>query len=156
MSHGVVFDVLEEMAPANIMYTLTVRDPPRPAPKWLPSVVARKPVNHAKHGTPAGTIPRENTNPNRDCFELKHLNDDDIGLKTVKIKAKHFPVGMRCGHLKDSKVCDQKCYVFEKGGRCFRKKCSRDDCQGHVYVSAVMEDAHGRSCFGKKGHRYLS
>jgi hypothetical protein len=143
------------MKPVDIVYTLTVRDPPRPAPRWLPSFIARKPVNYAKHGTRAKTIKPDNTNPNSDCFELKHLNEDDMGLKTVEIKATHFPVEMRCAHLKDSTVCDQKCYVFEKGGRCFRKKCSRHDCQGHVYVSAVMEDVQGRSCFGKKGGRLV-
>lgn len=152
---GAHFDPLGEYEFPNTVYTLTVRVPRRPVTKWLPSFVSRTPVIYAKSSSQTYSIKPDDTNPNLDCFELKHLNDDDMDSKKIKIKAALLPEEVRCKHLKASRVCNEKCYVLEKGGSISRKKCSRDDCQGHVYGSAVVEDAQRRVCFGNKGARVV-
>lgn len=69
---------------------------------------------------------------------------------------------MRCEHTqgkngagKDVKGCDKGCYLLEKGGEVATWKCTRSDCEGHVYSGHVKSDDDGRSCFGKKGERMV-
>jgi hypothetical protein len=146
------FDPAGETEPENTLYTLTVRCPPRPPPKWLPSFMTRQPVTLPPPGH-SSTIKPDNTNPDFDCFEQKHL--DEMPTKTVKIKRASFPVEMRCEHLRHETTCEKGCYVLEKGGSIWRTKCKRNDCEGHVYCGRVKEDEEGKSCFGKKGERMV-
>ncbi|KAF1914538.1 hypothetical protein BDU57DRAFT_454273 [Ampelomyces quisqualis] len=152
MALGAYFDPVGETEPDNTIYTLTVRCPPRPPPKWLPNILTRTPVTHPNSGS-AYTIKPDETNAKLDCFEEKHLTD--LPTKVVKIGTTSFPLEMRCGHLRHSTTCTQGCYVLEKGGSISRKKCTRTDCDGHVYCGRVKEDEGGKSCFGKKGERLV-
>lgn len=45
--------------------------------------------------------------------------------------------------------------MLEKGGEIARWKCTRGDCEGHVYEGRVKEDEEGKVCFGKKGERMV-
>lgn len=152
MTLGAYFDPLGETEPENTIYTLTIRCPARPPPKWLPNFITRTPVTHPNSAS-TYTIKPDDTNPNLDCFERKHLKD--MPTKTIKIKRALFPLEMRCDHLRYVSTCTEGCYVLEKGGSVWRKKCQRDDCEGHVYIGRVKEDAEGKSCFGKKGERVV-
>jgi hypothetical protein len=145
------FDPLGETGADNAVYTLTVRCPLRPPCKWLPSFMTRQPVPCLPSGY-TYTKP-DHANPNFDCYERKHL--DDMLKKVVKIKRAAFPLEMRCDHLRHDTKCKKGCYVLEKGGSIWRKKCKRSDCEGHVYCSPVKEDEKGKSCFGKKGGRMV-
>jgi len=151
MNPNTPFDPLGETEPHNTVYTLAVRYPKRPTPKYLPAFLTRTPFTY-----PAGrsyTIRPDNTNPNLDCFEEKHL--DDMSTKKIKIKSAWFPADMRCAHVQKARVCEEGCYVLEKGGDIARWKCKREDCEGHVYESRVKSDDAGKVCFGKKGERMV-
>lgn len=145
------FDPAGETEPDNTTYTLTVRCPKRPPPKYLPAFLTRTPVNHP--GGRAYTIQPDETNPNLDCFQEKHL--ESMPTKTVKIKSAWFPADMRCAHVQNARVCEEGCYVLEKGGDIARWKCKREGCEGHVYESRVKRDEDGKVCFGKKGERMV-
>jgi hypothetical protein len=146
------FDPLGETENEHTIYTLTVRCPARPPSKWLPSFMTRQPVTQPSSGY-VHTIKPDDTNPNYDCYEQKHL--DDMPTKISKIKRAAFPLEMRCKHLRYNTMCSMGCYVLEKGGSIWRKKCKRSDCEGHVYCGRVKEDTDGKSCFGKKGERMV-
>jgi hypothetical protein len=147
------FDPLGETEPENTVYTLTVRCPQRPPPKWLPSFMTRVPVIHPNTGA-AYTIKPDDTNVNLDCFERKHLAD--MSTKIIKIKRSLFPLDMRCPHVRNSTTCDRGCYVLEKGGDISRQWCNKKrGCEGHVYCGRVKKDEQGNSCFGKKGVRMV-
>jgi hypothetical protein len=150
MRHNSVFDTLGETEPHTTIYTLTVRCPKRPPPKYLPAFLTRTPVTYSKNGR-TYTIQPDDTNPNLDCFESKHL--DSMSTKTIKIKSYRFPLDMRCAHVQNARICEEGCYVLEKGGWIARSKCKREDCEGHVYESRVKQDVDGKVCFGKKGER---
>jgi hypothetical protein len=152
MTIGPHYDPLGETEPEDTVYTLDVRCPPRPPPTWLPSFLTRTLVTHANTGT-AYTIKPDETNANLDCFEKKHLGI--MPTNTVQIKRAMFPLEFRCRHVRYRNSCSRGCYVLEKGGCIWRKKCPREDCEGHVYVGRVKEDELGNSCFGKKGHRLV-
>jgi hypothetical protein len=153
MALGPYFDPLGETEPENTIYTLTVCCPPRPPPKWLPSFVTRTPVTHPNTGA-AYTIKPDDTNPNLDCFEEKHL--EDVRTKVIKLKRSLFPLSMRCVHVRDKTTCDERCYFLEKGGVVSRWWCSEEKgCEGHVYCGRVKKDGEGNSCFGKKGERMV-
>ena len=79
----------------------------------------------------------------------------DMPTKKIKIKRALFPLELKCSHLRHANVCSHGCYVLEKGGSIWRKKCAREDCEGHVYVGRVKEDEQGVSCFGKRCHRLV-
>ncbi|OAL04819.1 hypothetical protein IQ06DRAFT_214107 [Phaeosphaeriaceae sp. SRC1lsM3a] len=149
---GAHFDPLGETEPEDTVYTLKVLCPPRPPPTWLPSFMTRTPVTHASSGS-TYTIKPDETNANLDCFERKHLAD--MPRKTIKLKRVFFPLELRCDHVRHAKECLRGCYVQEKSGSIWRKKCAREDCEGHVYVGQVREDEQGISCFGKKGQRLV-
>lgn len=146
------FDPLGETAPSDTVYTLAVHVPPRTnsLSELLPKFLTRTPVKAEAH---VFLIRPDNTNPNLDCFERKHL--DDIKLKNFKIKMMLFPIDMRCQHLRYSTTCAEGCYFMEDGGKHSRSKCSRFNCQGHVYQGTVLQDDEGRKCFGKKGQRMV-
>ena len=146
------FDPLGETEPDNTIYTLTIRCPARPPPKYLPSFFTRTPATYPNTGG-AYTIKPDNTNPNLDCFEAKHL--DDMATKVIKIKSAWFPADMRCEHVQNARRCEEGCYVLEKGGDIWRWKCKREGCEGHVYEGRVKADGEGRVCFGKKGERMV-
>lgn len=76
-------------------------------------------------------------------------------VKTVKVKSHRFPAALRCKHVQNDKVCEQGCYVLEKGGEVRRFRCRREDCEGHVYCGNVKEDEGEVKCFGKKGSRLV-
>ena len=152
MTTGPHHDPLGETESEDTVYALDVRCPPRPPPTWLPSFLTRTPVTHANTGS-VYTIKPDQTNPNLDCFERKHL--EDMPTKTVKIKRALFPLELRCEHVGYKTSCSRGCYVLENGGGNWRKKCAREDCAGHVYVGRVKEDEQGISCFGKKGRRLV-
>ena len=99
---------------------------------------------------PSGYDPVE---PSYDCFELCHL--DDMTRKTVKIISAGFPAHMRCEHVREGHMCDQGCYVLEKGGDIGRWSCKRKDCEGHVYCGRVLKNREGVACFGEKGARMV-
>jgi hypothetical protein len=105
------FDPLGETEPDNTVYTLTVRCPQRPPSKYLPAFLTGTPVRYPKNGR-VYTIQPDNTNPNLDCFEVKHL--DDMSTKTIKIESAWFPAELRCRHVQNAKVCKNGCYVLEK------------------------------------------
>lgn len=147
------YDPLGEYEPNTVIYTLTVRCPSRPPPKWLPSIFTREPVVYPKSGY-AHTIKPVDTNPDLDCFEYKHL--DEMSVKTIDIRSAYFPAEMRCIHTQnESRKCEKGCYVLEKGGDIRRWTCKREDCQGHVYCGLVKKDEEGRACFGKKNNRMV-
>jgi hypothetical protein len=147
------FDPLGETEPDNTVYTLVVRCPQRPPPKWLPSFLTGTPVRYPKDGR-IYTLQPDDTNPNLDCFEEKHL--DDMSIKTIKIKSARFPAELRCRHVQNAaKVCEKGCYVLEKGGKIRRWRCKREDCEGHVYEGRTKVDVDGKVCFGKKGERMV-
>lgn len=152
MALGAYFDPIGEFEPDNTIYTLIVRCPPRPPPKWLPSFVTRTPFMYPNNGSVYTILPDE-TNTNLDCFEEKHLTD--LPTKVMKIATTSFPLELRCNHLRHSTTCTEGCYFREKGGSIWRKKCSRSDCEGHVYCGRIKEDEEGRACFGKKGERLV-
>jgi hypothetical protein len=152
MALGPYFDPLGETEPENTIYTLTVCCPPRPNPKWLPSFVTRTPVTYPSTGA-TYTIKPDNTNPNLDCFEQKHL--EDMPTRVIKLKRSLFPLDVRCAHVRTKTTCDKGCYVFEKSGGISRWWCKAKGCEGHVYCGRVKEDEVGSSCFGKKGERMV-
>ncbi|KAF1835876.1 hypothetical protein BDW02DRAFT_475568, partial [Decorospora gaudefroyi] len=92
MALGPHFDPLGETEKNTTLYTLTVYVPPRLPPRWLPNIFTRKPSIRPNPGA-IYKIPVEDTNPNLDCFELKHL--DDLPTKTVTIVSAMFPAEMR-------------------------------------------------------------
>jgi hypothetical protein len=149
-SNMAYFDPLGETEPENTVFKLSVRVLPRPPSKWLPKIVTRTPVTYPKYYT----IPRDNTNPNRDYFELKDV-EDITKRKIIRIERALFPLDMRCDRVRQDKVCKKGCYILEKRGSICRTKCKRSDCKGHVYNGRVKEDEAGRSCFGKKGQRLV-
>lgn len=77
------FDPLGGTEPDNTVYTLTVRCPKRPPPKYLPAFFTREPVRYT-HAPGAYIAKPPETNPNLDCFESKHL--DDMNWKAMKLK----------------------------------------------------------------------
>ncbi|KAI8932779.1 hypothetical protein NX059_010269 [Plenodomus lindquistii] len=135
-------------------YTLTVYDPPRPPPRWLPSFLTRQPVVLTNTGSNYMILP-DDINPNLDCFEPKHLSS--LPVKTITIKSYLFTPELRCKHLQTgATVCDNGCYFREKGGKeIMRWCCKRSDCEGHVYCGSVMTDEAGKACFGEKGKRMV-
>jgi hypothetical protein len=76
-------------------------------------------------------------------------------MQSMKIKRALFPVEMRCDHLRDKTTCVKGCYILETGGARHHQRCSRKDCQGHVYSERVKKNAKGETCFGKRGHRLV-
>jgi hypothetical protein len=146
------FDPLGEMEPQNTRYNLTIKVPPRPPPRWLPSIFTNKPSTHP-NDTASHKLPASNTNPNLDLFELKDI--DVLATKVLVIKSAWFPVEMRCAHVQKKHSCEEGCYFLEKGGDVTRWWCERKDCEGHVYCGKVMTDKEGRSCFGKQGERMV-
>lgn len=148
------FDPLGETEPHTTLYTITVYIPPRPLPHWLPAIFSRTHNTYPNTGA-AYMIRPDDTNPDLDCFELKHL--PDLPTKRIKIKSAWFPPEMRCKHITGStKVCEEGCYFLEKGGdRVSRSQCKRSDCEGHVYCNRVKSDDQGRKCFGEKGKRMV-
>jgi hypothetical protein len=146
------FDPLGETEPNDTRYTLTVRVPPRPPPRWLPSIFTNKPSTNTSSVT-AHKLPASNENPNLDFFELKDI--DDLKTTVVVIKSAWFPAETRCAHVQQEHWCKEGCYFLEKGGHVTRWWCKRKDCEGHVYCGRIMTDGEGRSCFGKKGERMV-
>jgi hypothetical protein len=146
------FDPLGETEPNTTRYTLTVMVPPRPPPRWLPSIFTNKPSTQSRNAD-AHKLPTSNSNPNLDLFELKDI--DVLATKTVTIKSAWFPAEMRCAHVQNAQLCEEGCYFLEKGGDVTRWWCKREDCEGHVYCGRAMMDDEGRSCFGKKGGRMV-
>lgn len=153
MALGPYFDPLGETELEDTIYTLAVRRPPRPRPKWLSTFRSRTPVKYLNSPLSTYTIMPDETNANLDCFEEKHL--EDMSRKHVKIKRALYPLEMRCDHFKENKTCMSGCYVQEKGGHIWQKKCTRSDRAGHVYVGLVKEDEEKKSCIGKKGERLV-
>jgi hypothetical protein len=150
MALGPYFDPLGETEPHTTLYTLEVYIPARPPPSWLPDIFTRPaPVRYNPN-----KLPQEDTNPNLDCFESKHL--DNIRTKTMTIQSAWFPPEMRCEHVQGGeKKCDQGCYFLEKGGKVSRWRCERVGCEGHVYCGRVEKDFLGQACFGEKGKRMV-
>jgi hypothetical protein len=146
------YDVEDQMEPENTVYTLTVLCPAEPRSRWCPSIFKDKSSKYSGSGS-TWAIKPDDTNPNRDCFEYKHL--EEMERKAFSVKRKHFPVDFRCAHVRHSTTCTEGCYVLERGGKHYRKKCSRKDCEGHVYCGRVTEDKDGVSCFGEKGKRMV-
>lgn len=136
----------------NPTFTLEVRCPPRPPPRWLPSLLTRTPVIHTNVGSTHVLMPDEKT-PNFDCFERKHLVD--MPMKTIEIERAKLPIELTCQHVQDQGLCQLGCYIQEKKSKVWRKKCARHDCEGHVYVGRVKESNEGVSCFGEKGQRLV-
>jgi hypothetical protein len=154
MALGPYFDPLGETESGTTVYTLTVFIPPRPPPKWLPSIFTRQPSWHPNSGS-TYKLPASTPNPNYNCFELKDLVN--MPIKTKKVRSNWFSADMRCAHVGNGgkKVCDEGCYFLEKGGKKSRWHCKRADCEGHVYGGRVKEDKEGVSCFGKRGERIV-
>jgi hypothetical protein len=155
MALGPYYDPLGESEMQETLYTLTVHKPPRPPPKYLPSIFTRIPVTHANTG-PAYTLKPSNyfsKTPNYDDFWEKDLKD--MPTQVVKLKAWQFPLRMRCEHVQSDRKCEKGCYVLEKGGAVSRWNCEREDCEGHVYGRNVLTDTEGKACFGKKGRRMV-
>lgn len=73
----------------------------------------------------------------------------------VQVKSYKFPPELRCRHVQDLKVCDEGCYVLEKGGDIRRWSCEREDCKGHVYCGNVKKTVDGWACFGKSKQRLV-
>jgi hypothetical protein len=144
------FDLSGETEPEYTIYELSARVLPRPPSKWMPKIVTRKPVTYPEYYT----IPKDNNNPNLDCFELGDVQDI-TERKVKRIKRALFPLHMRCDHVRYNNACEEGCYILEKGGSFCRTKCKRSDCEGHVYNGRVKEDIEGRSCFGKKRQRLV-
>lgn len=152
---GPYYDMLGEFEPHTTKYTLTVLCPPRPPPHWLPDIFTRPGPSKPNLGT-AYTIRPSDYNPadpNYNCFEWRHL--EDMRQKTVTIRSGWFPADLRCEHVQEGHKCEQGCYVLEKGGRVSRWRCSREDCEGHVYCGRVAKNHRGVACFGKKGARMV-
>jgi hypothetical protein len=146
------FDPLGETEPNNTRYVLTFVVPPRPPPRWLPSIFKNKPSTRSSDAV-RHKLPASDDNPNLDCFGLKDIRD--LPKKTITIKSAWFPAEMRCAHVQKGLLCGERCYFLEKGGDVARWKCETEDCEGHVYCGRVMKDDKGRSCFGKKGERMV-
>jgi hypothetical protein len=152
---GPYFDPSGDYEPANTVYTLKVRCPPRPPPKWLPAFITREPVRPGNTGR-AHTIKPDNYGsgrPNYDYFTVNEMNS--MSVKTVTIKSWQFPPELRCAHVQQAKRCGMGCYVLEKGGDHYRWKCAREGCQGHVFDRNVLMDGSGVACFGEKGKRMV-
>ncbi|KAF1954717.1 hypothetical protein CC80DRAFT_549898 [Byssothecium circinans] len=148
-------DPLNEYENHDTIYTLLIHIPPRPPPRYIPSFLTRTPVV-ASHHHVIKPNPLQSDPQTYDMFELRDL--PDMKTKTVKIKAYQFTLGMRCEHVYggNNKVCQEGCYVLEKGGEVARWCCKRDDCEGHVFVGKVKKNEEGVACFGKKGERMLA
>ncbi|PVH92558.1 hypothetical protein DM02DRAFT_619879 [Periconia macrospinosa] len=150
---GPYWDPLGEYETKDTIYTLTVYTPPRPPSSYIPSIFTRKPLNIST----VHIIRPPEDKPNYDCFEAKDL--PDMKTTTVKIKSCEFDLDMRCDHVlgtgNNSKVCEQGCYVLEKGGKVSRWLCKRRDCEGHVYTGDVKKNEDEVACFGKKGQRMV-
>ncbi|KAH6872160.1 hypothetical protein BKA58DRAFT_139861 [Alternaria rosae] len=147
------FDPLGEMEPSTTKYTLNARVPPRPPPRWLPSIFSNEPSTNTNLVAAAHKMPASDSNTYFDLFELK-----DVGVlatKAVVVQSIGFPVDMRCAHVQKGYQCKEGCYFLEKGGDVTRWRCKRKDCEGHVYCGRVMTDDEGKSCFGKKGERMV-
>jgi hypothetical protein len=146
------FDPLGETEPSTTKYTLTVKVPPRPPPRWLPSIFTNKPSTNTSN-VAAHKLPASDSNPNFDAFGLEDV--DVLDTKVIIVKSACFPPEMRCPHVQKEYECKKGCYFLEKGGDVRRFRCKRADCDGHVYCGRVMTDDGGRSCFGKKGERMV-
>ncbi|KAH7080989.1 hypothetical protein FB567DRAFT_551754 [Paraphoma chrysanthemicola] len=147
------FDPAGEYEPANTIYTLTVRCPPRPPPKWLPDFVTREPYKPKNVGATYTIKPDNYGKPNYDYFTVSEMNS--MRVKTVTLKSWQFPPELRCAHVQISKTCDRGCYILEKGGDHCRWRCRREGCQGHVFDRNVLTDGNGVACFGEKGKRMV-
>lgn len=140
--------------PHTTQYTLTVYIPPRPRPRWLPSCFMPQHVKHDNTGS-------RDSNSAEDCIpclgrlELRHL--DILPTQSITITSSWFLPEMRCKHLQaGARVCDQGCYLLEKGGKAAgRWRCTREDCDGHAYCGQVVQDGVGQVCFGKKNKRMV-
>jgi hypothetical protein len=146
------FDPLGETEPSTTKYILTVKVPPRPPPRWLPSIFTNKPSTNTSN-LAAHKLPASDSNPNFDRFELGDV--DVLNTKVIVVKSACFPPEMRCPHVQKEYECKEGCYFLEKGGDVKRFRCERADCEGHVYCGRVMKDDAGRSCFGKTGERMV-
>ncbi|KAH9869967.1 hypothetical protein J1614_006888 [Plenodomus biglobosus] len=148
------FDPVGITEPHTTLYTLAVYDPPRPPPRWLPSFLTREPITNTNTGSTYMIRP-DDTNPNLDCFEPKHLSS--LSTKTMTIKSFLFTPELRCKHLQTgARACNHSCYFREKGGEeIARWRCKRGDCEGHVYCGPVLKDEYGKACFGEKGKRMV-
>lgn len=149
------YDPLDEFEFHTTKYTLTVRCPPRPPPRWLPAIFTRPGPSKPNTGTTFTIRPSDYNpaNPNYDCFEWRHLSD--MRQKSVVIMSGWFPADLRCDHTHEGHKCEEGCYVLEKGGRASRWRCTREDCEGHVYCGPVLKTSTGTACFGKKGARMV-
>jgi hypothetical protein len=155
MPFGLFFDRFGEYEPQDTLYKLTVHEPLRPPPRYLPAIFTRTAVTHPFVGS-WHTIKSDNygsRTPNYDDFCERDLAN--MSTRTVKVKAWRFPLDMRCAHVQHNKECEKGCYVLEKGDDVSRWRCDRVDCEGHVYGDNVLTDGEGRSCFGKKGKRMV-
>lgn len=152
------WDPLGEFEPHTTKYKLTVFVPPRPGPRWLPSIFTSTPATAHPNSTPTSPSPDKHS-------DLGCLLPEDLvylATKTIVLKSWQFPYQMRCEHTQGKngggegvKGCNNGCYVLEKGEGVAMWKCNRGDCEGHVYGGDVKSDEHGRICFGKKGERIV-
>lgn len=145
---GQYWDPAGEYEDRSTVYTLTVYVPPRPPSKYLPAFLTREPGS-ASH---SHAIQPDRSTPNYDHFERRDLQD--MRTKVVKLKSYLFPADLRCKHVQQKKSCEEGCYVLEKRGKVSGWKCTREDCEGHVYCGDVMMK-EGESCFGKTGERLV-
>ncbi|KAK7183055.1 uncharacterized protein CC84DRAFT_1207357 [Paraphaeosphaeria sporulosa] len=144
------WDPIGKPEPRDTTFTLTVYTPPRPPPKYLPAFLTREPLDTK----PFHVIRAKSPTPDYTHFERRDLSD--MPTKIVKTKAYRVPAALRCKHLRESTVCNEGCYVLEKGGKEVRRfRCLREECEGHVYCGNVKEDDEGVKCFGKKGERLV-
>ena len=152
--HCVLESVQETNKISQRKLTVGVRCPHQPPPTWLPKAVRRIIVN-SKSPKYACTIIPDNTNPNLDCYESKHL--DDMPLRKIEIDSYQIPLELRCRHLTDwaQHECMKGCYVLERGGEHHRFKCGNKKCRGHVYTSPILKDEDGVSCFGPSRRRMV-
>jgi hypothetical protein len=137
---GPYWDASDEYESGNNVYTITVHVLPKSPSQFLATA-----LNRSHEETP----PRS--------FSFHDLQS--FPKQIIEIKAKHFDVHLRCKHLVDrkntSRICDQGCYVLDKGGKPgpTRWHCATKFCEGHTYFGEVSKNEHGFACFGKKGSR---
>lgn len=158
------FDYLGEFGRSDAMYTLTVKEPPRPPSRWLPSIFNNKPSTKKNLVASGHKLSASDNNPNLDNFVLDDIKN--LPTKVVVIQSALFPWSRRCQHVEEEYQCKEGCYFLEKGGDVKRFTCDEEDCEGHVYTGPVLKDVEGKSCFdnetgkgkicfGKKGERMV-
>jgi hypothetical protein len=136
-----------------IVYTITVRIPPRPS--RLPEFVTRENVSY-KHYVPLRDFQIQ-PNPShdiQDSFGPSQLYA--MKTKQIKIKSHYFPAEMRCQHLQGKTTGRNKgCYFLEKPIKNSRFKCERVDCQGHVFGDKTEMMVRGWRVLGRRGRDWL-